>query len=114
MIDFEGYYSVAVEQIKYIGTDKKDGDTYPYRIKMNLLSGETLIVSYMTEAAAKEAKERICRKIESEQRREAENILIRLRLIEAAVNGLDKRQLKMLLNIEQGRQMLVEEGKKRE
>lgn len=94
MIEFEGYYSVSVEQVAYVSMRNGTGKT-PYGLFLNLEDGKELGVWYQTEISRKQAKERIVREIESEKRQDAERILNRLNLIEQAVKGLDKRQYKI-------------------
>lgn len=94
MIEFEGYYSVSVEQVAYVSMRNGTGKT-PYGLFLNLENGKELGVWYQTEISRKQAKERIVREIESEKRQDAERILNRLNLIEQAVKGLDKRQYKI-------------------
>ena len=67
MIEFEGYYSVSVEQVAYVSMRNGTGKT-PYGLFLNLENGK---------------------------RQDAERILNRLNLIEQAVKGLDKRQYKI-------------------
>ena len=94
MIEFEGFYSVNAEQVAYVSTRNGAGET-PYGLFLNLENGKELGVWYRTEISRKQAKERIVREIEIEKRRDAEQILNRLNLIESAVKGLDKRQYKI-------------------
>mgnify|MGYP002580139042 CR=1 FL=1 len=77
MIEFEGYYSVSVEQVAYVSMRNGTGKT-PYGLFLNLEDGKELGVWYQTEISRKQAKERIVREIESEKRQDAERILNRL------------------------------------
>lgn len=94
MIDFEGYYSVSAEQVVYVSTRNGTGET-PYGLFLHLENGKELGVWYQTDISRKRARERIVMEIESEKRRDAEQILNRLNLIEQAVKGLDRRQYKI-------------------
>lgn len=93
MIDFEGYYLVNAEQIEYISASG-EGDTGWYNLNVHLLAGRVLTVKYRTKTARDDGRQRLNRQIEAE-RRDAENIQNRLYLIEQAVKGVDKRQLKI-------------------
>ena len=105
MIEFEGYYSVSVEQVAYVSMRNGTGKT-PYGLFLNLENGKELGVWYQTEISRKQAKERIVREVESEKRQDAERILNRLNLIEQAVKGLDKRQYKIWRQLGAGRKNL--------
>lgn len=94
MIDFEGYYLVNAEQIEYISASD-EGDTGWYNLNVHLLAGRVLTVKYRTKMARDDGRQRLNRQIEAERRRDAENIQNRLYLIERAVKGVDKRQLKI-------------------
>ena len=106
MIDFEGYYTIAAEQVEYIAaTDRGTGDC-PYCLNIHLLSGRALSVCYRTAAARTAARNKLCGQIEAERRRDSETIINRLHLIRDAVERVDKRQfriwkqLKELLKLE--------------
>lgn len=94
MIDFEGYYLVNAEQIEYISVSG-EGDTGWYNLNVHLLAGRVLTVRYRTKMARDDGQQKLNRQIEAERRWDAENIQNRLYLIEQAVKGVDKRQLKI-------------------
>ena len=60
MIEFEGYYSVSVEQVAYVSMRNGTGKT-PYGLFLNLENGKELGVWYQTEISRKQAKERIAK-----------------------------------------------------
>lgn len=106
MIDFEGYYTVAVEQIEYIDMNEKGTGDCPYCLNIHLLSGRVLSVCYRTAMARTTARNKLCGQIETERRRDSETIINRLYLIKDALERVDKRQfriwkqLKELLKLE--------------
>lgn len=105
MIDFEGYYFVPPDQVAYIETRKGGGDNQ-YGLFLGLTSGKELGVWYRTEEARKAACAKLARQVESGKRKDTEDILYRLRLIENCINRTDNRtlriwkQLKRLLHLE--------------
>lgn len=105
MIEFEGYYLVAVEQVEYIYTKDGTGEQ-PYGLFLHTTSGKELGVWYSLEVRRREAIVKLARQIEQERRWPTENILHRLYLIESGINRTDKRtlriwqQLKRLLHLE--------------
>lgn len=106
MIDFEGYYHVAAEQIEYIDMKTNANNNAPFGLFLHLTSGKELGVWYRTEALRKAGYAKLTRQIESEKRQNDNAVLGRLYQIEAIVNRVDKRtlriwrQLKGLLHLE--------------
>lgn len=107
MINFEGYYLVATEQIGCVCTRYDGGQTNtPYGLFVCLTSGKELGVWYGTEDARKAGLAKLARQIEGERRQNDNAVLGRLYQIEAAINRVDKRtlriwrQLKGLLHLE--------------
>lgn len=95
MIDFEGYYTIAAEQVEYIAaTDRGTGDC-PYSLDVHLLSGRTLSVSYRTTIARTAGRNKLERQIEAERRRDSDQIIARLSLIRDGVERVDKRQFRI-------------------
>lgn len=94
MINFEGYYFVAAEKIECIST-KMGNDATKYGLFLNLTSGRELGVWYKTEELRKVAYANLVRQTETDQRRDAEDIMHRLYRIEVCVNRTDKRTLKI-------------------
>ena len=81
MIDFEGYYLVPPDQVAYIETRRGGGDAQ-YGLFLGLSGGKELGVWYRTEEARKAAYTKLARQVEIGKRRDREDILYRLRLIE--------------------------------
>ena len=75
MIDFEGYYLVPPDQVAYIETRRGGGDAQ-LGLFLGLSSGKELGV-------------------------DREDILYRLRLIEACINKTDKRTLRIWKQLQQ-------------
>lgn len=107
MIDFEGRYLVAAEQIESVSArDGNAANAFPYGLFVCLTSGKELGVWYRTEAARKAGLAKLARQIEGERRQNDNAVLGRLYQIEAAINRVDKRtlriwrQLKGLLHLE--------------
>ena len=100
MIDFEGFYLVSPDQVAYIATRKGSGDAQ-YGLFLCLTGGKELGVWYRTEETRKAAYAKLARQIEREKRQDAEDILRRLRLIEASINKTDKRTLRIWKQLQQ-------------
>ena len=106
MIDFEGYYSIAVERVEYISMSSKENGDYPYTLSVHLESERALSVSYRNKDACAAARNKLCQQIEAERRRSSDEIIARLSIIRDGVERVDKRQfriwkqLKTLLNVE--------------
>ena len=100
MIDFEGYYLVPPDQVAYIETRRGGGDAQ-YGLFLGLTGGKELGVWYRTEEARKAADTKPARQIERGKRQEAEDLLHRLRVIEACVNKTDKRTLRIWKQLQQ-------------
>lgn len=94
MIDFEGYYLVPPDQVAYIETRRGGGDAQ-YGLFLGLTGGKELGVWYRTEEARKAAYTKLARQVEIGKRQDREDILYRLRLIEACINKTDKRTLRI-------------------
>lgn len=94
MIDFEGYYLVPPDQVAYIETRRGGGDAQ-YGLFLGLSGGKELGVWYRTEEARKAAYTKLARQVEIGKRQDREDILYRLRLIEACINKTDKRTLRI-------------------
>lgn len=94
MIDFEGYYLVPPDQVAYIETRRGGGDAQ-YGLFLGLSGGKELGVWYRTEDARKAAYTKLARQVEIGKRQDREDILYRLRLIEACINKTDKRTLRI-------------------
>lgn len=90
MIDFEGYYLVPPDQVAYIETRRGGGDAQ-YGLFLGLSGGKELGVWYRTEEARKAAYTKLARQVEIGKRQDREDILYRLRLIEACINKTDKK-----------------------
>lgn len=88
MIDFEGYYLVPPDQVAYIETKRGGGDAQ-YGLFLGLSGGKELGVWYRTEEARKAAYTKLARQVEIGKRQDWEDILYRLRLIEACINKTD-------------------------
>lgn len=88
MIDFEGYYLVPPDQVAYIETRRGGGDAQ-YGLFLGLSGGKELGVWYRTEEARKAAYTKLARQVEIGKRQDREDILYRLRLIEACINKTD-------------------------
>ena len=95
MIDFEGYYTVAVEQIEYIDMNDKGTGDCPYCLNIHLLSGRVLSVCYRTAMARTTARNKLQQQIEAERRRDSDQIIARLSLIRDGVERVDKRQFRI-------------------
>lgn len=91
MIDFEGYYLVPPDQVAYIETRRGGGDAQ-YGLFLGLSGGKELGVWYRTEEARKAAYTKLARQVEIGKRQDREDILYRLRLIEACINKTDMRR----------------------
>ena len=100
MIDFEGYYLVPPDQVAYIETRRGGGDAQ-YGLFLGLSSGKELGVWYRTEEARKAAYTKLARQVEIGKRQDREDILYRLRLIEACINKTDKRTLRIWKQLQQ-------------
>lgn len=100
MIDFEGYYLVPPDQVAYIETRRGGGDAQ-YGLFLGLSGGKELGVWYRTEEARKAAYTKLARQVEIGKRRDREDILYRLRLIEACINKTDKRTLRIWKQLQQ-------------
>ena len=112
MIDFEGYYLVPPDQVAYIETRRGGGDAQ-YGLFLGLSGGKELGVWYRTEEARKAAYTKLARQVEIGKRQDREDILYRLRLIEACINKTDKRtlriwkQLQQLLHLETEQEIII-------
>ena len=112
MIDFEGYYLVPPDQVAYIETRRGGGDAQ-YGLFLGLSSGKELGVWYRTEEARKAAYTKLARQVEIGKRQDREDILYRLRVIEACINKTDKRtlriwkQLQQLLHLETEQEIII-------
>ena len=112
MIDFEGYYLVPPDQVAYIETRRGGGDAQ-YGLFLGLTGGKELGVWYRTEEARKAAYTKLARQVEIGKRQDREDILYRLRLIEACINKTDKRtlriwkQLQQLLHLETEQEIII-------
>ena len=112
MIDFEGYYLVPPDQVAYIETRRGGGDAQ-YGLFLGLSGGKELGVWYRTEEARKAAYTKLARQVEIGKRQDGEDILYRLRLIEACINKTDKRtlriwkQLQQLLHLETEQEIII-------
>lgn len=95
MIDFGGFYYIAAERVVYITCESTSDKEWPYRVDVELIDEGRLALKFRNKEAAQKEKDRICAQIEAEKRRDAEQILNRLNLIEQAVKGLDRRQYKI-------------------
>lgn len=95
MIDFEGYYSIAEDQVEYVETTKTNSPTFPHQVTVYLLSGRSMSVSYKTEASASAVKRRISTMVDIEKRRKADEVITSLREIKEITKRTDKRQLKI-------------------
>ena len=95
MIDFEGYYLVPPDQVAYIETRRGGGDAQ-YGLFLGLSGG-----GYRTEEARKAAYTKLARQVEIGKRQDREDILYRLRLIEACINKTDKRTLRIWKQLQQ-------------
>lgn len=96
MIDFEGYYHFAPEQVESIDTETRQGESsYPYTLAVYLKSGRKLAVNYPTKKARDNAREVLCRRVETALRQDADRFYSRLYLVEDAVKRIDKRQLRI-------------------
>ncbi len=100
MIDFEGYYLVPPDQVAYIETRRGGGDAQ-YGLFLGLSGGKELGVWYRTEEARKAAYTKLARQVEIGKRQDREDILYRLRLIEACINKTDKRTLRIWKQLQQ-------------
>lgn len=100
MIDFEGYYLVPPDQVAYIETRRGGGDAQ-YGLFLGLSGGKELGVWYRTEDARKAAYTKLARQVEIGKRQDREDILYRLRLIEACINKTDKRTLRIWKQLQQ-------------
>lgn len=107
MIDFEGYYLVPPDQVAYIETRRGGGDAQ-YGLFLGLSGGKELGVWYRTEEARKAAYTKLARQVEIGKRQveigkrqDREDILYRLRLIEACINKTDKRPLRIWKQLQQ-------------
>lgn len=100
MIDFEGYYLVPPDQVAYIETRRGGGDAQ-YGLFLGLSGGKGLGVWYRTEDARKAAYTKLARQVEIGKRQDREDILYRLRLIEACINKTDKRTLRIWKQLQQ-------------
>lgn len=100
MIDFEGYYLVPHDQVAYIETRRGGGDAQ-YGLFLGLSGGKELGVWYRTEEARKAAYTKLARQVEIGKRQDREDILYRLRLIEACINKTDKRTLRIWKQLQQ-------------
>lgn len=96
MINFEGYYNIAADQIKYIdqGCDSNNRD-HPYCVRVYLISGDVLRVNFSLKTGANEARNRLVSQIERERRSDYEQLYSKLFLIEDAVKRIDKRGLRI-------------------
>lgn len=100
MIDFEGHYLVPPDQVAYIETRRGGGDAQ-YGLFLGLSGGKELGVWYRTEEARKAAYTKLARQVEIGKRQDREDILYRLRLIEACINKTDKRTLRIWKQLQQ-------------
>lgn len=94
MINFDTYYSFAAYQVEYISAES-GSDIHPYALAVYLKSGKRLCVNYKSRKDRDNAKQLMVNRIESELRRDREQILNRLYLIDDAVKRIDKRQLRV-------------------
>ena len=79
----------------------RGGGDAQYGLFLGLTGGKELGVWYRTEEARKAAYTKLARQIERGKRQDAEDILYRLRLIEACINKTDKRTLRIWKQLQQ-------------
>ena len=94
MVEFDTYYSFAADQVECISSEN-GSDTHPYALSVYLKSGRKLTVNYKTQKDRDNAKRIMVNRIESELRRDREQIFNRLYLIDDTVKRIDKRQLRI-------------------
>lgn len=94
------YYLVPPDQVAYIETRRGGGDAQ-YGLFLGLSGGKELGVWYRTEEARKAAYTKLARQVEIGKRQDREDILYRLRLIEACINKTDKRTLRIWKQLQQ-------------
>ena len=94
------YYLVPPDQVAYIETRRGGGDAQ-YGLFLGLSSGKELGVWYRTEEARKAAYTKLARQVEIGKRQDREDILYRLRVIEACINKTDKRTLRIWKQLQQ-------------
>ena len=80
-----------------------------YGLFLGLSGGKELGVWYRTEEARKAAYTKLARQVEIGKRQDREDILYRLRLIEACINKTDKRTLRIWKQLQQLLHMESEE-----
>lgn len=96
MIDFEGYYSFAPEQVESVEADTRTDETgYPFTLSVWLKSGRKLSVNYATKKGRDNAKRLLENNIEIALRRDTERLQSQLSYMEDVIRRIDKRQLRI-------------------
>ena len=80
---------------------RRGGGDAQYGLFLGLSGGKELGVWYRTEEARKAAYTKLARQVEIGKRQDREDILYRLRLIEACINKTDKRTLRIWKQLQQ-------------
>lgn len=111
MVDFEGYYSFAADQVECVErVTNKDNTTYPFTVYVILKSGRKLGVNYKTQKDADNAKRVIVNRISFALRNDYEQLYNKLYLVEDCVKRIDKRQLRIWRQLRALLHLAVEEG----
>lgn len=93
MIEFNGNYIVASD-ISYV-TVSTSGMDYPYNLTVHLKSGNKIGVNYRHEADRNRDRGKLVNQIDSDLRRDSEQIQYQLYLIRDTARRIDKRQLRI-------------------
>lgn len=94
MVQFESYYFFAADQVECVSAESGN-NSHPYALVVYLKSGRKLSVNYKTQNELDRAKQIMVSRIESDLRRDREQVFNRLYLIDDAVKRIDKRQLRV-------------------
>ena len=94
MVQFDAFYFFAADQVECISAES-GSESHPFALVIFLKSGKRLAVNYKTQKERDSAKQIMVNRIESDLRRDREQISNRLYLIDDAVKRIDKRQLRI-------------------
>lgn len=99
MVEFGGRYYIDPAQVEYISTADPQGaiieDSHPYDLTVHLLSGKTLSLCYSTKAMRDAERKKLVSDTQNTQSDNSETVLYKLRLLQADVSRIDKRQIRI-------------------
>lgn len=94
MIELNGNY-ITASDISYVTVGTGGTMDYPYNLTVHLKSGNKVGVNYRDEVSRNRDRAKLVNQIDSELRRDSEQIQYQLNLIRDTARRIDKRQLRI-------------------